>query len=842
MPRATISFSTLSVVGVFLLLPLPGKAWAQERVAISGAINPQATGVPPGRTARPLVIGQEVVYNERITTNEGGQTQLLFLDESSMSIGPNSDLTIDKFVYNPGTGTGELAMTTTKGILRFVGGKLSKQDKGVVVRTNSATLAVRGGAFLLDQQPNGSLRAVFIHGNGLTVTGANGISQTLQRPGFAVAIAGPGASPSSPFQVSPGQLAQLLTQLDGRRGASGGARIPPTNQNVAESRVDQTISANVTGNVQQAQAQAQTQTQTASQPSGVSVASVQTATTPQSTTSLNPITPTLKPTYSGVYKTTPGTGSAQGFVSNNPSFNIEYGGGQIDAGGFYTAQLNGSGIRFAVAATGGFLSYGSVGTQSPFGPISGTSFLSTDRSFLFSNDTEVNLPAEHSFIFGGMPVNASFYQPTGKDRAFAFTIQPDAALQSGIPFIRNQAGGNLVNPVVSPFFIIGPAAFPFAGLTGSGAPTNAGPSPALQASLAIQGNGPNQSSVLTIDTAEFFTAANSGKPAGNGFLRGSYLGTGGLQPVRISGSTATLPDVAGNTLFGTNSISGFVLDQGSYGLDLNRQSSVASEVPLAGKPTTYGFAQALLPTAIPANLGVSRDSRTLIGFFGGLMYPLLGDSNVRPPYLVGGTASIMTKASDSSVSATFTGGDPFGTNSLLLLFGAENPTTKRNTRLNSSFIDDSNFAAVESQFGASQVNGIDIQMNGDPTQASHIALVTGDTVPASSLLPYGLCQSCQSLKWGYWTGSLSTPDSTGTASMRTDQAHINTWIAGIPSATSDFTSLRGQGIKASYTGRALGSVNNNSTTYLAAGTFTGNYNSGPIPPLSRSAVSMAGNS
>src|SRR5207245_2214097 len=104
---------------------------------------PDATGTPPGAPIHRLVIGQEVVFNERITTDQAGQTQLLFLDASAMTIGPNSDLTIDQFVYDPKSGTGKLAMSAARGLLRFVGGKLSKQDEGVVLRTNSASLTVR---------------------------------------------------------------------------------------------------------------------------------------------------------------------------------------------------------------------------------------------------------------------------------------------------------------------------------------------------------------------------------------------------------------------------------------------------------------------------------------------------------------------------------------------------------------------------------------------------------------------------------------------------------------------------------------------------------------------------
>src|SRR5438067_5842235 len=278
MSRPVASKLPVAFSAVVLLLS-SASALGQDRVGVNSAVNQQAVGVPPGAAARPLVVGQDVVFNERITTAAAGQTQLLFLDESSMSIGPNSDLTIDQFVYAPRTGSGMLAMTTPCGLLRFVGGKLSKQDDAVSMRTSSATLAVRGGAFLVNQAPGGSVEAIFIYGRGLTVTGTTGATQTVQRPGFAVSIAGPGATPSAPFPVPPGQLAQLLAQLDGRPGASGGARNVPTEQAVAASGVSETISGNISASVQQAAAQAQT----ATQPAGFNVATAQTNLTPQNT-------------------------------------------------------------------------------------------------------------------------------------------------------------------------------------------------------------------------------------------------------------------------------------------------------------------------------------------------------------------------------------------------------------------------------------------------------------------------------------------------------------------------------------------------------------------------------
>src|SRR5947209_3189447 len=202
----------VAMVAGLLLTAGAGALPAQERVGVSSAVNPEATGVQPGAQPRRLVIGQDVIFNEHITTGASGQTQLLFLDESSMSIGPNSDITIDQFAYDPKTGTGKLAMSATRGLLRYVGGKLSKQDEAVTLRTATATLAVRGGAFIAQIDPDGKTGGAFLYGKGLRVTALAGGSEIVTRPGFQSLVFPNGGPPSRPGPMPPGLLG-LYTQL-----------------------------------------------------------------------------------------------------------------------------------------------------------------------------------------------------------------------------------------------------------------------------------------------------------------------------------------------------------------------------------------------------------------------------------------------------------------------------------------------------------------------------------------------------------------------------------------------------------------------------------------------------
>ncbi len=272
------------LLGTALVSPA---ALAQQRVGVNGAVNPNATGIPPGGISRELLIGQDVVFNERLATSTDGQTQILFVDESSMTVGPNSNMVINSFVYNPNTGAGGMAASLTRGVFRFVGGKLTKGDNTVTMRTPDATIGIRGGVVLVDLAcrpnlpqarsnvcPDPQLNVIFVYGKNVTVTGLNGVSQVITRPGFEVTVAGRGASPSAPGPAPAGAAAALLAQLDGRPGGNGGASTVPTEAMVANSGIANVISSNVAASIR---ASSQTQPP-ATQPAQVSNTVQQSAT------------------------------------------------------------------------------------------------------------------------------------------------------------------------------------------------------------------------------------------------------------------------------------------------------------------------------------------------------------------------------------------------------------------------------------------------------------------------------------------------------------------------------------------------------------------------------------
>jgi hypothetical protein len=95
-------------------------------------------------------------------------------------------------------------------------------------------------------------RRAGIDGDGLTVTGSGGDSQTVTDPGFAISLPGPGGSPSLPGAVSVTDLAAFLATLEGRAGGNGGAASLPTDASLAGSGIGQVVSGNLIESIRQA--------------------------------------------------------------------------------------------------------------------------------------------------------------------------------------------------------------------------------------------------------------------------------------------------------------------------------------------------------------------------------------------------------------------------------------------------------------------------------------------------------------------------------------------------------------------------------------------------------------
>src|ERR1700730_17570875 len=192
-----------------LVLSIGSPAWA--RVGVPSGADGDPLGKPPNENERILRIGIDVQANELITTNANDRAHLVFLDGSALTVGPNAQLTIDRFVYDPNTQKGELAINASKGVLRLVGGKISKTN-AITITTPSSTIGIRGGITILSVTQVQTI-AAFVLGNSMTVT-AGGQTQTATRAGSQVTT-NAGGAPGKASLFHAGGLTAALSQLEG---------------------------------------------------------------------------------------------------------------------------------------------------------------------------------------------------------------------------------------------------------------------------------------------------------------------------------------------------------------------------------------------------------------------------------------------------------------------------------------------------------------------------------------------------------------------------------------------------------------------------------------------------
>jgi hypothetical protein len=186
--------STLALCALLAAISFSPAAFAQTRIGAASAVRNQVTATLSGEDRR-LAAGNSIHASERIRTGVDSTTQLLFADQTNLTVGPRSDVTLDRYVYDPNRSVGDVAVGLSSGALRFVSGQ--QDPRSYQVRTPVATIGVRGTIvdFLLI---NGRMFAILDEGRAF-FTLANDNVIELDDPGMAIEFFADGTT-SAPFE------------------------------------------------------------------------------------------------------------------------------------------------------------------------------------------------------------------------------------------------------------------------------------------------------------------------------------------------------------------------------------------------------------------------------------------------------------------------------------------------------------------------------------------------------------------------------------------------------------------------------------------------------------------
>ncbi len=104
-----------------------------------------------------LAVKSEVEQGDTLVSEKNTYAQIRFVDNSEITLKPNTTFKVDAFAYDAGKPAGDSAsFTLVKGGLRSVTGLLGKRNREKFqLRTPSATIGIRGTTFIAQYVPLG---------------------------------------------------------------------------------------------------------------------------------------------------------------------------------------------------------------------------------------------------------------------------------------------------------------------------------------------------------------------------------------------------------------------------------------------------------------------------------------------------------------------------------------------------------------------------------------------------------------------------------------------------------------------------------------------------------------
>ncbi len=120
-----------------------------EPIGYVKTVSGDASVTTAGKTVK-AEVGTPVEVGSVLRTATKASLGVTFKDETVMSFGPNTELTVDEYLYAPGQGKLRMGSKLAKGSMNYVSGVIAKlQPDAVSVTTPTGTIGVRGTQFLV---------------------------------------------------------------------------------------------------------------------------------------------------------------------------------------------------------------------------------------------------------------------------------------------------------------------------------------------------------------------------------------------------------------------------------------------------------------------------------------------------------------------------------------------------------------------------------------------------------------------------------------------------------------------------------------------------------------------
>ncbi|MBR9982202.1 MAG: FecR domain-containing protein [Desulfatitalea sp.] len=121
----------------------------EEFVSIVKSVEGRAT-ITRGEATLAVVNGMEVRRADIVRTDRSGYVGLVFSDDTRISIGPNTELTIDTYLFEPLEKNFSFIVRMVRGTVSYLSGQIAKlAPESVQLLVPAATIGVRGTHVLI---------------------------------------------------------------------------------------------------------------------------------------------------------------------------------------------------------------------------------------------------------------------------------------------------------------------------------------------------------------------------------------------------------------------------------------------------------------------------------------------------------------------------------------------------------------------------------------------------------------------------------------------------------------------------------------------------------------------
>lgn len=210
--------ATLSLV----LVSVSGPAFADRQIGAATVVVNNVTGtLATTRQRAVLRAGIDVFQNEIIDTADNSASRVVFQDRTELSVGPMSQVVLDRFVFDPDPAASAVAVSIAKGVARFSTGVLPKPD--YLIRTPSCVIGVRG-TVLTAIVSEAKASTVSVQ-EGAAIVTAQGVAVTVNAGQTTFVAFG---RPPTPPAASPPSPPGIAAEMDALLQSAPAAYPPPS--------------------------------------------------------------------------------------------------------------------------------------------------------------------------------------------------------------------------------------------------------------------------------------------------------------------------------------------------------------------------------------------------------------------------------------------------------------------------------------------------------------------------------------------------------------------------------------------------------------------------------------